>query len=188
MNQRLDQALRVVMQEKCAVEKVHPDDAEGFLLQLVLVVQHAHVDDDLAVLIARMRLELDADPPVAVVGPGEVTRRHGVRESEEGRGVTAGVAQALQVQLVLVVEHALQALARDVALGVPIDGVTDGHVVSGDALGDGARRAAHAKEPAHHFLTGADLGERSVAPRVQVDGERLAVRIEEAVLNERSTR
>ena len=34
-----------------------------------------------------------------------------------------------------------------------------------------------AEEPAHHFLPGADLGERAVASRVQIDPQRFRMRI-----------
>ena len=187
VDQRLDQALRIVMQEERAVQEVHAHDPERLLLQLIFRVAHAHVNDDLAILIARMGLKLHTDPAVAVVRAGEVARRDGVREREEGRRVAAGVAQSLQIELVLVVEHALQALARDVALGVPVDRVADGHVVGRDALGDRPGSAAYAEEPANDLLARTNLGEGAVAPRVQVDRERLAMRIEKAVSNERGT-
>ena len=86
-------------------------------------------------------------------------------------------AEPLDVELELVVEHRLEPPARDVALGLPIDGVAHLHVVSGDALRDRARRAAHAEEPADHFLPGADLGEGAVPARVEIDLQRLRMRI-----------
>ena len=90
--------------------------------------------------------------------------------------------EALEVQLVLVVEHRLQARAADVALGLAVDGVAHRHVVGGHALGDGAGGAAHAEEPAHDLLAGADLGERAVAARVEVDLEGLGVGVDDAVV------
>ena len=85
--------------------------------------------------------------------------------------------EALEVQRVLVVEHRLEARPADVALGLAVDGVADGHVVGGHALGDGARGAADPEEPADDLLPGADLGERAVAPSVEVDRQRLGVGI-----------
>jgi hypothetical protein len=134
--------------------------------------------DDLALLLARMALELEPHPAVAVLVVAEALGRHRVGEHEERGGVAAGRTQAGQVLLVFVVEHALQPLARYVALGVAVDGVADRHVVRRGALGDGAGRAAHPEEPARHLLTRADLGERSIAVLVQVDVQRLAVGIE----------
>ena len=68
VEQRLDQLLGLVVEEERAVEQVHADDAERLLLQRVLRVEHADVDDDLAVVVARVRLEADAHPAVALVG------------------------------------------------------------------------------------------------------------------------
>ena len=56
------------MQKKSGVKKIDADNAQSLLLQDVLVVQHAHMDDDLAVLISRVGLELHAHPAVALVG------------------------------------------------------------------------------------------------------------------------
>ena len=81
----------------------------------------------------------------------------------------------------LVVEHRLEPLPADVALALAVDGVADGHVVGRHALGDRAGGAADAEEPAHHLLPGADLGKRAVAPRVEVDLQRLGVRIDDAL-------
>ena len=106
----------------------------------------------------------------------EAACRDGVGEGEEGRRVAAALAQALAVELVLVVEHRLETLAADVALARPVDRIAHLHVVGGDALGDRARRRPGAKEPAHHLLAGADLGEGAVAPIVEIDGERLVPR------------
>ncbi len=84
--------------------------------------------------------------------------------------------QALQQQAVFVIEHRLQALAADIAIGVAVNGVADDHVVGRNGFGDGAGRAADAEEPAGHFLSGADFGEGAVLGRVQVDLERLLMR------------
>ena len=50
--ERRDQFLRLPMIER-AVEKIHADNAERFLLIDIRFIQHAHVDDDLARLAAR---------------------------------------------------------------------------------------------------------------------------------------
>ena len=57
VEQRLDQQLGLVVEEARAVDEVHADDAERLLLRLLLLVEHADVDDDLAVGVARVRLE-----------------------------------------------------------------------------------------------------------------------------------
>ena len=61
---------------------------------------------------------------------------------------------------------------------MPINGVAHFHVVSRHALGDRSRRAADAEKPAHDFLPGADLRERSVPARIEIDLQRLGMRID----------
>ena len=81
--------------------------------------------------------------------------------------------EALDQQTELVVEHRVEAVLADVAVARAVDGVAEGHVVGRHGLGDGAGGAADAEEPARHLLAGADLGERAVVARVQVDLQRL---------------
>ena len=80
---------RLVMQEERGIEQVHADDAQRLLLQAVFVIEHAHVDEDLAVFIARMSLIFDAHPAVALVGALIIARRNGIGEGEESGGVAA---------------------------------------------------------------------------------------------------
>ena len=62
-----------------------------------------------------------------------VTARHnGIGEGEERRCVAALVAQAFEVQLVLVVEHRLETTSRDITVGLTVDGIAHGHVVGRD--------------------------------------------------------
>jgi hypothetical protein len=84
------------MQEAGGVKQVHTDDAERFLLQAVFVLEHPHMNQNLAVVIARMGLILDAHPAVALVGALKVPGRNGVRENEERRCIAAHRPQAFQ--------------------------------------------------------------------------------------------
>jgi len=178
VEQRLHEELGLVVEEAGAVDQVDADDPERFLLRLLLAVEHVDVDEDLAVGVARMRLKAHPEPAVALARSAEAARLDGVGEDEERRGVATALAQALEIQAVLVLEHALQALAADVALAAAVDRVADRHVVRRDALGDGPGSAAGAEEPAHDLLSGTDLGERTVAALVEIDGERLLVRVD----------
>ena len=172
VEQRLEQRFGLVVQEARAVDEIHADDAERFLLERVLDVEHAHMDDDLVVGAARLRLVLDAHPAVALVVAAETARGNRVGEREERGAVAARSAEPLDVEPLLVVEHRLQAVAMHVARAGAVDRVADLHVVSGDALRDRAGRTARAEEPANDFLPRADLGEGSVVARVEVDLER----------------
>jgi hypothetical protein len=105
-------------------------------LERVLAVEHADVQDDLAVLIARPRLEADAHPAVAVARAFVAARGDGVGEGEEaGRGAAA-LLEAAEVQGVLVLQHRLEARAAHVALRLAVDRVADRHVIRRHALGD----------------------------------------------------
>ena len=108
--------------------------------------------------------------------PRITARHHRVGKNEKPGRRPAFLRKPFQQQAVFVIEHRFQALAADVTLGVPVNGVADGHVVGGDGLGDGAGRAADAEKPAGHFLSGADFGEGAVFGRVQVDLERFLMR------------
>ncbi len=154
---------------------------ERLLLLDVFLVEQADVDDDLVRFGTRVRLETDAQPAVALGGMVVALGGDGVGKGEETRAPTAFFGQPLDEQLVLVFEHLVEALAADVARGRPVDGVGERHVVGGDRLGDGARRAADVEKLPGDFLARADLGERAVLGGIQIDLERLLVHCAVAV-------
>ena len=98
VQQRFQHQVRLVMQKEGGVKQIDSDDPQGLLLQAVLMIEHANVDDDLAVLIAGVGLELDAHPAVALIGALKVAGGDGIGEGEEGGAVSARRAQAFQVQ------------------------------------------------------------------------------------------
>ncbi|MEI9998563.1 MAG: hypothetical protein WDO13_05045 [Verrucomicrobiota bacterium] len=109
------------------------------------------------------------EPAMALVRAEIIARRHRVGEGEERRRRAALLAQPLAQQLHLVIEHVLQPRLTYVALALAVDRVRKRHVVGRDRLGQRARRATHAEEPARHFLPRADLGKGAVKPLVEVD-------------------
>src|SRR5579863_8280195 len=115
------------------------------------------MDDDLTVLIARMRLALHAHPAVALIGALKITRRYRVREGKKSSAVSARWPQPLQIEAVLVIEHALEPFARHIAFTASVDGVANRHVVGRNGFRYGPRRRAHLEEPARDFLTRANL-------------------------------
>ena len=177
IEQALDEDLGLVMLEERAVQKVDADDPEGLLLQRSLNVEHAQVQGDLARLVVRVGLELDAHPAVALVAAPETPGHDGVGEGEEGGAVTTRVAEPVDVEGELVVEHGLEPGLGDVAVDLAVDGVAHRHVVGRHRLGDRPGCSAHAEEPTGHLLAGADLGHRAVPTGVQVDAESLLVRV-----------
>ena len=142
------------------------------------MVQHSDVNNDLAVFVPGVGLVFHTHPAVAFVGALKVARRHGIGESEERGGIASRRPQPFQVETVLAIQHALQALTRNVALGAAIDRIADGHIVGRYGFGDRTGRAAHFEEPAGHLLAGSDLGKCPIAHGIQIDLQRLLVRTE----------
>ncbi len=177
VEEALDEALGVVPLEEGPVEQVDTDDAERLLLEGCLGIEHPDMQGDLVGLVTGMGLELDPHPAVALVVPLEAAGHHGVGEGEERRAVAPGVTQAVEVELELVVQHRLQPGHGDIPVGGAVDGVADGHVVGRHRLGDRPGGAAGPEEPAHHLLTGPDLGDGAVPTGVEVDAQGLLVGI-----------
>ena len=157
------------------VDQVDAEDAQRLLLSPVLAIEHPHVRQDLTGLGAGCRLEADAHPAVAFVVALVAAGTHRVGEGEELRGVTP-FGQSLDQQVVLVAQHRLQPLARDVARRLAVDRVADRHVVRRDRFRDAAGGGARLEEPPHHLLPRPDLGERAVAVRIEVQLECLSKR------------
>src|SRR5438105_7068482 len=158
--------------KKRAVTKVDPHDAKCFLLQRRLGVEHPHMHDDLARLIVDAALEFDSHPAVEFMAAAVASGYHGVGKGKEGSIITALFPEPFHVEIELAVEHGLQPPARDITLGVPVNGVAYFHVVRRHTFGDGSGRAADAKKPAYHLLPGADLGKGSVPAWIEIDPER----------------
>src|SRR5688572_22921838 len=100
-----------MVEKKCGVKEIDAHNPECFLLKIILVIEHPNVDNDLAVLIARVDLIFDPHPPMALVCALEVAGRYRVCKGKESRIVAAREAEALQVEAVLVIEHCLQSLS-----------------------------------------------------------------------------
>ena len=118
----LDQLLGVRPVVEGAVDDVDADDAQGLLLEHVLPVPHPHVQEDVARLRVGLGLEPDAHPAVGLVVALEVLGRDRVGEDEEGGVLAAGGREALDQQLVFMVEHEPEAFAGHVPGGLAIDG------------------------------------------------------------------
>ena len=102
-----------------------------------------------------------------------------VGEDEEAGAVTPLGIETLQEQTKFVVEHGGDALLADVAFAGAVNRITEGHVVGAHRLGDGAGGAADAEKPPGHFLPSANFGEGPVEARIQIDLQRLLVRVED---------
>ncbi|MEY2544530.1 MAG: hypothetical protein QOE81_1991, partial [Verrucomicrobiota bacterium] len=158
-----------------AEEEVDPDDPERFLLIHVSLVQHPHVDHDLARLAPRVALETDAEPAVRFVVLLETARRYGVGKDEECPDASELFVEPLDEQAVFMIEHGLEPVAADITLGRSIDRIAKCHVVGRHRLGDRSGCAADMEKSARHFLARANFGERPILLPIEIDLERLSV-------------
>ena len=159
----------VVEQGVGAVDEVDTDEADGFLLAGGEGVEHFNVNEDFRRLGAGVVLETDAEPAVPAGGAGRTVSGYGVGEDEECGGFTALGVELLGELRVFAVEHGFEAGAADEDRRGAVEGIADGFIVCRNRFGDGGGGFADVKEPAGHFLSGADLGERAVTRGVQVD-------------------
>ncbi len=178
IHERGDEVVLAVEVER-GVNEIDPDDAERLLLLEVLLVQHPDVDEDLRGLRAGLGLEADAHPAMGLARMKLAVRGDGIGKDEEAGGLAALGVEPLAHQVVLVLEHGLEALAADVAVAMAVDGVADDHVVGGNALCDGPGSAADAEEPPGDLLARADLGKRAILGGIEVDAEGLLVGVDE---------
>ena len=87
------------------------------------------MEEDVVGLFPGMDLEADAQPAVGVAATTGGLGRYRVGEDKEGGAVAAGLGQALFEQAVFMFQHREEPLARNVARGLPVDGVAERHVV-----------------------------------------------------------
>lgn len=94
VEQRFDEPLGLVVEKTRAVDQIHADDTERFLLRRVLDVEHAHVDHDLMLRATGARLKLNPHPTVTLGVTAKTTRGNRIREREE-RSVVAATLFAI---------------------------------------------------------------------------------------------
>ena len=153
------------------MNEVDAKNAERLLLNEVCLVEHAHVEDDVAERRARGVLKAQAHPAVRFVVAPEAAGGHSIRKDEEltfraDRGI-----KAFDEELDLVIEHRVEPRAADVAPASAVDGVAERHVVGGDRLGNRSGGTAHRKKPSRDFLAGPDLCKRPVELAIPIDLE-----------------
>ena len=78
----------------------------------------------------------DAHPSVTLVGAVIVASSDRIGKGEESSGVAARGAEALNVETVFMIEHALKAFAGDITLAMTVDCVAYGHIVRRDGFGN----------------------------------------------------
>src|SRR5271170_1344559 len=120
------------------------------------------MEDDFARFTQGCGLKPDAQPAVRLVGPLVVTGRNRVCEDEEVRSVAASSRQTLDEKPIFVVQHQVQALARHISWGSPVDRIAEYHVVGGNGFSDRPGCAARVKELARNLLPCPDLRESPV--------------------------
>ncbi len=173
VHQAVQEHREMIAQVVGGVEEVDPENAQRLGLPVVGLVEQAHVQLNVAAGTARLGLETQPHPAVALLlGVVEAAGAHRVRQGEEGGAVAALGVQAVLHDLKLVVEHRDHALARHVARALAVNLVAEGHVVGRHGLGHRAGSAAGAEEPVGDLLSRPDLGEGAVHPVRQVELQR----------------
>ena len=162
------------------VDQIDAERAQRLLVLDALRTVQGDVEVDLRRFGARVVLEADADPALAVGLVRVAARGHRIGECEKGRGRTALYVELLDHQLEFMRQHLREALAADVARRVAVHRITDLHVVGRDRFGEGAGGTAHPEEPARGLLPRPNLGNGAVLMRVHVDGQRFVIGVRRA--------
>ena len=163
------------MVERRTVDEIDAGDAEGFLLEKVLGIQHANMENDVAEFRTGRVLETQAHPAVGFIVAAEAAGCDGIRKNKESPIVAGCRSQAFDEEFLLVFQHGLQALAAHIASRGTIDGVAEGHVVGRHGFRNGSSRSACREEVPGHFLARSDFGECAVESVVQIHPQRLAL-------------
>ncbi len=172
----MNEPVGLLPQVERSVQQIHAENPQGLLLAHRFLVQQTDVDQEVGRRLPRRVLEANAHPAVTILWPRITPRCHRVGKGKEVAVGPFDRVQALHDQIELVIQHRLQTLATDVSFGRPVQGVAHRHVIGRDGLGHRAGGPAHAKEPARHLLTRADLGKRAVPSGIEIDPQRLLVR------------
>ena len=122
------------MVESRAVDEVHSGNAESFLLEEILGIQHADMENDVAEFRTGGMLEAQAHPAMGFIVAAEAARRDGIRKNKESPVVSCCGSQSFDKELLLVFQHGLEALAAHIAARGTIDGIAEGHVVGGNGF------------------------------------------------------
>src|SRR5438046_5270632 len=161
---------------KRAVNQVHSNYPQHFLLIDVRFVQHSQMNNDLARFATEFRLKTDSEPAVRFVVLLKTARRHGVGKDKKTALRAKLLIQPLDQQIVFMIKHRPETDAADITVGRSINRVAERHVVSRHRLCDCARGAADKKEPACDFLAGANFREGPVTFGVEINLERFLIR------------
>src|SRR5262245_22865936 len=160
---------------KRAVKEIHPNNAEGFLLFDVCLVEQSNVNDNLAWLPARLGLKSHAQPAMRFAALFKAARRNRVGEDKECFLGPEFSVESLDQKIIFVIQHFLETNTADVTVPRSITRIAERHVVGGHGLGDRAGCSADPKESACYLLAGANFSEGPILGCVEIDLEGLLV-------------
>src|SRR5437667_12655751 len=101
---------------KSAIEQVHADDTERFLLFDVGFIKQPHVNDNLARWAALLGLKTHAEPSVRFIVLFKTSCCHGVRKDEKRFFSSELSMEPLHQTRVLAIEHRLKTNTTDVPM------------------------------------------------------------------------
>ena len=171
VHQGFNEFLQTVPFEKDGVQDVDAQDAQVLHLAVVVRVVQANVNNQVGRFCLRFQLEAHPYPamPGAVV-PVAFDFYRIAEGKEAGVFATLG-AQAVDELGKFVVQHAFQSFFRNVALDRPVQGVADGHVISGNGFGHCSGGSGCPEKPVGRFLSGSDFRKGAVNGGSQVELE-----------------
>src|SRR5207244_12514002 len=107
---------------KSAIEQVHADDTERFLLFDVGFIKQPHVDDNLARWAAFLGLKSHAEPSVRFIVLFKTARCHGVRKNEKRFSHSAFSIESFHQNRLFVVGHRMETATTDIQNGRATNG------------------------------------------------------------------
>src|SRR5207249_8411096 len=114
---------------KSAIEQIHADYTERFLLFDVGFIKQPHVNDNLAWWAAFLGLKSHAEPSMRFIVLFKTACCHGVRKNEKHFFSSEFSIEPLHQKRVFVIEHRLKTNTTDVPIRRAINRVAKCHVV-----------------------------------------------------------
>ena len=115
IKQRANEPSGVLVIESCPIDEIHAGDAQRLLLEKVLGVKHADMNNNVAEICMGSVLEAKAHPTMRLIMPAKASGGHRISKNKETPCVAGCGAKALDEESLLVSKHRFQALAAHVA-------------------------------------------------------------------------
>src|SRR5438552_14774041 len=102
---------------KCAINQVYADNTKRFLLRHVRLVEHAHVNDDLAGFSAAFTLKTNTEPAMRLIVLLKTACCHRIGKNKKCALSAELLIETLDQKIVFVIEHGAETFSANVAIG-----------------------------------------------------------------------